>query len=194
MTREDLDGDAVFLLHDFLSAEECFTLIDRGDALGYEPAPVGELMASQVRNNDRIIFDDPALAASLFLRARPFLPACIGGDAPVGFNEHFRFYRYGPGQRFAPHPDGCYTRMEPCEESRLTFLTYLNGPVEGGETRFFAELENARLGLPRRSVRPRAGMALAFLHEIWHEGAEVRGGRKYVLRTDVMYGRPGRPD
>jgi len=28
---------------------------------------------------------------------------------------------------------------------------------------------------------------LVFLHSIWHEGAVVESGEKYVLRTDVMY-------
>jgi hypothetical protein len=30
-------------------------------------------------------------------------------------------------------------------------------------------------------------MALVFVHEQLHEGAAVESGRKYVLRTDVMY-------
>jgi hypothetical protein len=40
---------------------------------------------------------------------------------------------------------------------------------------------------PYLSVKPKEGMALAFLHSIWHEGAVVHSGQKYVLRTDVMY-------
>jgi hypothetical protein len=36
-------------------------------------------------------------------RARPFLPACIDQWRVLGFNERFRFYRYDPGQKFAPH-------------------------------------------------------------------------------------------
>ena len=42
---------------------------------------------------------------------------------------------------------------------------------------------------PYLSVQPNKGMALAFVHSIWHEGAVVHSGQKYVLRTDVMYGR-----
>ena len=34
-------------------------------------------------------------------------------------------------------------------------------------------------------------MALIFEHELLHEGAAVTAGRKYVLRSDVMYGRAG---
>ena len=30
-------------------------------------------------------------------------------------------------------------------------------------------------------------MALCFVHYLLHEGAEVQSGRKYVMRTDVMY-------
>jgi hypothetical protein len=30
-------------------------------------------------------------------------------------------------------------------------------------------------------------MALCFVHELAHEGATVIRGRKYVLRSDVMY-------
>ena len=33
------------------------------------------------------------------------------------------------------------------------------------------------------------GKALVFLHLLLHEGAPVTGGRKYALRTDVMYRR-----
>jgi hypothetical protein len=35
-------------------------------------------------------------------------------------------------------------------------------------------------------------MALIFRHELFHEGAEVKSGKKYVLRSDVMYGPVGR--
>jgi hypothetical protein len=36
-------------------------------------------------------------------------------------------------------------------------------------------------------VKPKPGMTLVFQHELWHEGAPVTRGRKYVLRTDVLY-------
>lgn len=34
-------------------------------------------------------------------------------------------------------------------------------------------------------------MALVFVHRHLHEGAPVIAGRKYVLRTDVMYAEGG---
>jgi 2-oxoglutarate-Fe(II)-dependent oxygenase superfamily protein len=115
------------------------------------------------------------------------LPAVIEGHGLVGFNERWRFYRYGPGQTFKPHRDGSYMRLKSWEESQLTFMIYLNDGMMGGETRFFADMEQVCRQSPYLSVQPREGMALAFLHAIWHEGAVVHGGQKYVLRTDVMY-------
>jgi hypothetical protein len=38
------------------------------------------------------------------------------------------------------------------------------------------------LGHPYLCVEPKEGMALVFVHTIWHEGAVVQTGRKYVLR------------
>ena len=62
--------------------------------------------------------------------------------------------------------------------SLYTALVYLNDDFEGGQTRFY---EHDTL------VRPTQGMALFFVHNQLHEGCEVVSGRKYVLRTDVMF-------
>ena len=77
--------------------------------------------------------------------------------------------------------------MKPWEESEFTFMIYLNDGMTGGETRFFSNMEQAFGGRSYLSVEPKEGMALVFVHAIWHEGAVVESGQKYVLRTDVMY-------
>jgi hypothetical protein len=59
-------------------------------------------------------------------------------------------------------------------------MAYLNDGFEGGETNF--ELLHERI-----TVSPKAGMALLFVHHLLHEGAPIRSGRKYVLRSDVMF-------
>jgi prolyl 4-hydroxylase len=188
MTREELDGGDIFVLRGFLSEAECAALSARAESMHYEVGTVGDVVFTDVRNNDRALFDDAALAAALFERARPQLPAVRDGMVLVGFNERWRFYRYGPGQTFKPHRDGAYHRLERFEESQLTFMIYLNDGMAGGETRFFLGLEDAFAGRPYLSVRPAAGTALVFAHRIFHEGAVVRHGQKLVLRTDVMYG------
>jgi hypothetical protein len=187
MTREDLDAGKVFVIHDFLSGEECAALIQRSESLAYERATVANMVFEDVRNNERVLLDDAALAADMFHRAKDYLPADFEGHRLAGFNERWRFYRYQPGQTFKPHRDGSYMRVEPRGASELTFMIYLNDAMTGGETRFFAGMEQAFLGHPYLCVEPKKGMALVFVHTIWHEGAVVQGGQKYVLRTDVMY-------
>jgi predicted 2-oxoglutarate/Fe(II)-dependent dioxygenase YbiX len=101
------------------------------------------------------------------------------GWRAVGLNERFRFYRYDPGQRFAPHTDGCF-RRDNGEQSQFTFLVYLNDGFEGGATAFHE-------GRASLLVTPERGQALVFDHRQVHEGRPVVRGRKSVLRTDVMY-------
>jgi hypothetical protein len=193
MTKEELDGDRIFVIRDFLSQAECVELIRRSEGLIWETGTVGGEVVDGVRDNERVLFDDPPLAADLFRRARPFLPEEIDDLALVGFNERWRFYRYHPGQTFKPHRDGRYQRLEVWEESHLTFMVYLNDQMTGGQTRFFGGMEEAFRRYPYLSVQPKEGTALVFVHRIWHEGAVVESGQKYVLRTDVMYGRPATP-
>ena len=185
MEKEELDDERIFVIHGFLSPEECAALIERSEELGYGDAPIttgaGFVMRKDVRNNERVMVDDGDLAARLFALARPMLPDTWFGWELVGLNERFRFYRYDPGQFFAAHTDGCFER-DNGERSHLTFMVYLNEGFQGGETAFHLYGEKV-------NVVPKTGMALVFYHRRLHEGAAVRSGRKYVLRSDVMYRR-----
>src|SRR5262249_2229028 len=134
-----------------------------------------------VRDNARVIVDDLDLAAEWWRRAQAFLPADWFGWRALGVNERFRFYRYDPGQRFAAHTDGYFER-DTGERSPFTLMVYLNEGFRGGTTNFFL----SRVPLV---VQPRTGLALVFAHRQLHEGMPVEAGRKYVLRTDVMYQR-----
>ncbi|HEX8913839.1 MAG TPA: 2OG-Fe(II) oxygenase [Humisphaera sp.] len=187
--RTDL-AEHLFTIADLLTPDECRQLIARGEGLGFEAASVatagGPQMLPSVRNNDRATFDDPGLAEWLWERAKPHVPPELGGATAVGLNERLKFYRYDPSQRFNAHRDGVVERS-PTERSRLTFLVYLNDGAEGGQTIFYSEARVNGLRQVVASVDPRAGMALVFAHGWWHEGARVTAGRKYVLRSDVMY-------
>ncbi len=170
--------------HDALfDAAACQALIARLEAHGFADAPIttgrGFEMRPDIRNNTRVMFDDPALAAELFARIAPLVPPTMGHHRLCGVNERFRGYRYHPGQRFAPHYDGCFRRSDD-EESFLTFMLYLNEGMRGGDTVFH------HFGV---SVQPRVGRALFFQHAVLHEGATIEAGVKYVVRSDVMYRR-----
>ena len=60
--------------------------------------------------------------------------------------------------------------------------------MEGGETTFFNRRRpRSRKLTPNRIIRPKTGMALAFDHLLFHEGSVVTKGKKYVLRSDIVY-------
>lgn len=175
----------IWVVHDFFTPEECVSNIAFSEGEGYEDAPIstmsGPRMAKEVRDNTRVMVDDPEFAAKLFERLKPFVPEKMKVYEVVGLNERFRYYRYEDGQTFRKHYDGAYFRSDD-EYSQLTFMIYLNADFEGGETKFYDDWGN-----PTASIKPVQGMALLFEHEQLHEGAPVTAGRKYVIRTDVMY-------
>ena len=176
-------ADGIYTIPNLLTPEECQDYIALTERIGYEAAPIttghGFVMRPDIRNNARVILDDMARAEALWQRVRPEVPHVLEGRQAIGLNERFRFYRYDPGERFAPHTDGPYRRANG-EESLLTFMVYLNEGFSGGETNF-GEVW----------VTPETGLGLIFDHYLLHEGAAVIRGRKYVLRSDVMYGRVG---
>ncbi|HMV98932.1 MAG TPA: 2OG-Fe(II) oxygenase [Acidobacteriota bacterium] len=175
----------ILTIDDFCTSAECQDFIQRAERVGFDEAPIttatGFVRRPSVRNNTRVMIDDPDLAESLWERVRSFIPAELEGCVPVGLNERFRFYRYDENQFFAPHYDGCFRRPNG-EESLLTLMVYLNEDFVGGETRFDLKFPH-----PDISILPKEGMVLCFFHYLRHEGAPVGMGRKYVLRTDVMF-------
>ena len=175
-----------FTLENFLTPEECKTFIEASEAIGYGESLIrtsmGEVMNKDVRDNDRVIFDNPELAKSLFERVKQYLPQELDETKEwelFGLNERFRFYRYKDGQQFKQHKDGAFARDEN-EISKVTMIMYLNEDFEGGATRFCLENEYEE---------PKTGKLLLFRHPILHAGCPVFTGVKYVLRTDVMYKR-----
>jgi len=180
-----------------------------------------QMSFAEIRNNDRAIIDDELIAAQIWGRISTVLPpeteaqlhqrttrqkvrlvkasesgagmlteTCTLWNA-VGLNERLRFLRYDPGTFFAPHQDGSYVRDDSShpkygEMSLVTAQIYLNGGFEGGATRMMSHAEDSGL-----DVIPEAGSILLFQHNIKHEGSLLLAGRKYTIRTDVMYAAQG---
>lgn len=177
LKRVKVAGDDIFLIENLLSATECQAWIQETEAIGYAKAPVSTAFGPQfmpnLRNNSRVMIDDPERAEQIWQAIKDLVPE-VEGHKTCGLNERLRFYRYDPGESFELHSDGCYQRANG-ERSRLTFMIYLNEGFEGGQTRFV-----------NHSVVPATGTALFFKHALLHEGEELSAGRKYVLRSDVM--------
>lgn len=189
MQKEQYLYDDVYVISQFLSPDECRKYIAIAEEVGFVDAPIttanGPVMRKDVRNNLRVMIDDPQEAALLWESAKKWAVSPFRGREAIGLNERFRYYRYEPGQSFAPHYDGAYER-ENGERSEFTFLIYLNDDFEGGATTFFKP--------GRFHVVPQTGDLLIFRHPQLHEGAIVESGVKYVLRSDVMYSKYGLED
>ncbi len=187
MTTKHWFGNYVFEVESFMLSEQCEAMIAHAERIGFGEATInsygGHVLNKDVRNNDRVISDDADLAAELWKLARPHVPETFESRRAVGLNERLRFYRYDPCQKFDWHQDGYYER-DNGERSRFTFMVYLNDGYEGGGTSFVDPY--GRLFDPF-TVVPKKGSALFFYHHLDHRGDEVTAGRKYVLRTDVMY-------
>ncbi len=171
--------EQTFTVDDFFSPAECVAAIERAECKGFADAPInstfGAVIRKDVRNNTRVMIDDAAYAAELYSRIGDYVPRRLGGWTLSGVNERFRYYRYDVGQQFDWHFDGAFERR--CgERSQLTFMIYLNDDFVGGQT-----------SIEGHTIEPKTGRALFFIHAQLHKGQPVHRGRKYVLRTDVMY-------
>jgi hypothetical protein len=167
--RGALDAAAQKRLRDAVT-DDMFALADIGYATGAR-------VATDVRNNDRATLVSPELAAWLFEIVGPALPRVVGERRIVGLAPRIRFYRYRPGQRFAPHRDGI-ERGEDGASSLLTVLVSLKRAEKGGETRFIRSNATIALG---------EGDVLWFQHALLHEGRPVEEGEKLLARTDALF-------
>lgn len=165
--------DGIYTASNVFSAEECLRCIERGESLGFEPAP-SFVIGGAVRDNDRAMLDDPDLAAEIWARIKTLLPAELS-DRALGLNRQFKFYRYDIGHKYTLHFDGPFHGPKGAS-SLLTFILYLNDGYEGGET--------VVSDIP---VAPETGKVLVFEQQLLHESVEIRRGRKYILRSEVMF-------
>ena len=91
----------------------------------------------------------------------------------------------------AAHMDGSFVTPDTSEYSFYTLHLYLNDPsnespegkLEGGATTFHSnDMERSF------DVDPKVGRVLIFQHRhLLHSGADVTGGIKLTMRTDLMY-------
>ncbi len=169
---------------DFLSEEEVNVILEPrknnfNKAQTHYPA--------YYRNNDRLVENNESLSTYLFEK----LSAYKAEENEVieafkSLNEKMRLCRYQEKQMFSIHQDGVYYPNE-TQESKYTFLLYLNGAedFEKGETKFYTSKYSSSV----KSITPQKGKLIIFSHQIWHEGAAVQNGVKYILRSDIIVDR-----
>ena len=156
--RSGID-DLVFELPGFLPHDICDSWIADIEAEGFEPALVngvhGARRRPDIRDNDRLIRDDPQTAEALCKTLHPYLSKTFRKRQLVGLNERFRFYRYDVDQKFDWHQDGYFERVNG-EHSLFTFMVYLNDDFEAEAHHFRMCPQASRF--PIFVSRPRKGL------------------------------------
>jgi hypothetical protein len=198
--RKDLsEVPGAFHLLNVLSDEECDRFVQIGEALGYHgDAPVS--LSRSIRHNDNCNWIvDESVDGPIWDRCRGFFGVSLfDGRRPLGLNARFRFYRYGRGDFFDPHTDGAWPGSRVVDGqlvtdaygdrlSQMTALIFLSDGYEGGRTLFHTGPTSIA------PVQTPKGAILCFPHGMHpqhcvHAGEVVTAGRKYIIRTDVLYG------
>jgi predicted 2-oxoglutarate/Fe(II)-dependent dioxygenase YbiX len=184
------------ILENVLSRRECQHIIAATERIGYGTLGKGNTGAAY-RGNRRLQLDDAngVLGRTLFTRIKPYIPLSYlvpGEEGTYVFesiNTRYRFAKYCDGEGFMVHVD----KPTVYEKERMSILTvniYLNDlpPEQGGRTRFYRKIN----GKPVASAGGCAGSLVLFQQSNmnntpWHDGQQVRGGIKYLMRTDVIY-------
>ncbi|KYR00119.1 hypothetical protein DLAC_03269 [Tieghemostelium lacteum] len=173
----ELQPNVCFILENVLSPSECKHMINEGERIGF-----GDLQyySRKYRDNQRILVHKNSTLASNYLAAPK------GNWSLLGLNELWRLCKYTENGKFAAHFDGLYVK-DKITRSFLTFMIYLNGDVDGGNTRFLSANIERAYGKVIARVEPKVGSVLVFQHDLYHDGDVVKSGLKYIIRSDVMY-------
>lgn len=216
----EYNGHYAVIIDDAFTPAECAQLRKAAEARNngvWEQAMINvgnyeQKLILDARDCGRIIWDDHAVVEKIWSRVRDLVPEIqvvkdkpgVTGRGPAKrketmqmtrLNKRMRFLKYGKGQYFRPHFDGCFKVPGGDEMSLYTLHLYLigagdeseQGKLKGGATTFHSDDEKREL-----DVDPKMGRVLIFQHKgLLHSGADVKGGLKYTLRTDLMYKKVG---
>ncbi len=194
------------LIDNVFSEDECKELIDLSESKHFEPASLvtnsetNERMKNPNRSNDRVSMLDDEIACKLYNRLLLYLPSKWIYEnevwVPHKCNNRMSVLRYDVNQHYAPHVDVEYVTPVGKLRSFITIQLYLNNGCQsqygfkGGATRFIQEVGYTRIDERQfLDVIPKSGSVLLFEHELLHTGCNVESGRKYTIRTDIMFKR-----
>jgi hypothetical protein len=180
----EVDGNKILLLHNVFSETECQRIIHNSELCGFET--LSHIYDENYRNNLRVMIDDTLFTNSWYWRMEPFFDTMSefwNTSKFICMNPRLRICKYNRNGIFAPHYDTpvCYDGLQ----SIYTVMAYLNDVPDGqgGATRFFNEIEPSSLPI---CVKPKKGSVVIFNHNIAHDGEQLRGDEKYIMRSDIM--------
>ena len=102
---EDSEGDSMLIASPILTRDECTAWIAWGERIGFALEQHKQTAYIAHRDNGRLAVESDEVAAAIFARLQPWVPAHVAGRKAVGCNNNIRLYRYEKGQRFGPHVD-----------------------------------------------------------------------------------------
>jgi 2OG-Fe(II) oxygenase superfamily len=194
---EEILPGCVWVVHDFLKEEEWQGWIDYVEGsmkLEYRQHPATKYIAN--RECFRWQRNDTHIADMLFQRLQrcgilKMLESSLDfpkpNYTPIACNPNIRIYKYDKGMSFGKHVDESNV-VDGLGKTEITVLVYLSG-CQGGATRFYP----SRVGKKRNTsvaFDPKPGAMLVHVHGdrcLEHEAEPVLQGRKYILRTDIVY-------
>lgn len=139
LERTTVFQDRIWVINDFLTAEESDAWVAHGRRTGFETVSHPESWDIAFRENGRIESFDDDVAERIWKRLRPLLPDDLHAGTPVGCYNKIRLYRYGQGQRFGKHIDES-NDLSRTTSTGITVLVYLNDEgLQGGETIFYKD-------------------------------------------------------
>nr|OQO16955.1 hypothetical protein B0A51_15325 [Rachicladosporium sp. CCFEE 5018] len=208
LTLDTMLPDQIVTVSNLMTPTLCAKYVNFLRSLPLTTTPTTPQKGYAVRVNDRYQVQDPTFAAALWEQtALKDLVTQHGkttgssdtwGGEVLGLSSNIRIYRYAPGHFFGAHYDDFNNvhftdSLDPSKSSipavtTWTLLLYLS-TCEGGETVFHPEPASKKAPTPKPvSVAPEMGMALLHRHGrecMLHEGKEVTGGEKWVIRSDL---------
>lgn len=107
--RADVPGvPGAFVLSNVLTEPECHALAQLSEAMGYTmDAPVS--LGRNIRRNENcVIIADDSMWKPVWRRIAAHMPPRVAGGGPVGLNQRWRLYKYGPNDTFKMHTDGAW--------------------------------------------------------------------------------------
>ncbi|KAI1348036.1 hypothetical protein F5Y01DRAFT_328874 [Xylaria sp. FL0043] len=195
--------DQIVLLRNFWPKSLCRDYLAFLSGLPLTTTPGCPKRGEATRVNDRFQILDPQFAQRLWLQTglkgavlEDSVKHLWGGEV-VGLNPNVRVYRYSKNQFFDCHYDDYNLVDVPSDDGSqdipakttwtvLLYLTSAADGVLGGETVFYPnDRKSAREEL---AIAPETGMLLLHKHGdncLLHEGREVTGGEKWIIRTDL---------
>lgn len=162
----------IYVLRAFSADEAAAIVRDAAGSPAWLPAGINAELAvdTAVRDAD-VLYEDLNRAASAAYRERLFLVTNRLARAlvPEAALSELQVVRYHPGGRYVDHRD---SPAKGATARALSLVCYLNDDFRGGAT-VFPDLPH--------TVRPSAGIVIAFPPEYLHRGEAVAEGTKYVL-------------